>query len=128
MTVLCPVCGNHGEFQFSNYGKVLSTGQYGITIHPVMCRCSMIFLSPRWSRSKYSKYYSQKYDDLYRLESKPDVGIDGVIKNAEEVYIRIRRMVHKLGPGYPLPILDVGSAYGHALMVYKEKIDNALYE
>ena len=53
---------------------MLDKGQFGIAIHPVMCSCSMIFLSPRKSRSEYQKIYAESYDKDFRLELKPDYG------------------------------------------------------
>ena len=116
--IKCPVCGNDNAKNLCINGIPISKGQYDIEIFPVMCECSMVYLSPRWSKLKYQEYYTKSYDDKYRLEIKSDVGAEGVKKNAEEILLRLKR---KLSFEKSMNILDVGSGYGIGLKYYKKK-------
>jgi len=118
----CPVCSSNKIRYLHVNGTPLSKGQYDVEIHPGMCDCGMVYLSPRWSKAQYVEYYSKSYDDIYRLELKPDIAAEGVEKNAEEILMRLRR---NLSFEEPINILDIGSAYGNALKYYKEKIPKA---
>ena len=120
--IKCPVCGSDNAKNICIDGTPISKGQYDIEIFPVMCECSMVYLSPRWSKLKYQEYYTKSYDDKYRLEIKSDVGAEGVKKNAEEILLRLKR---KLSFEKSMNILDVGSGYGIGLKHYKKKIPNA---
>jgi len=118
----CPVCGNNNAKNLCINGFPISKGQEDVEIFPVMCDCSMVYLSPRWSKLQYQEYYSKEYDESYRLELKPDVGIKGVEKNAEEILLRLRR---KLLFDSSMNILDVGSGYGITLKHYKSRMPKA---
>jgi len=67
-------------------------------------------LSPRWSPADYAWFYRHEYDALYRLETKPDYGVEGVRRNMAEVWERTR-------PHLPSPqrILDAGCGSGYGL-------------
>jgi len=120
--VVCPLCGSNKIRYLRVNGSRLSKGQYDVEVFPGMCDCGMVYLSPRWSKMQYAEYYSKLYDNNYRLETKPDISVEGVEKNAEEIFMRIRR---SLPVGEPMHILDIGSAYGYALKYYKKKIPSA---
>jgi SAM-dependent methyltransferase len=120
--VVCPLCGSNKLRYLYVSGSQITKGQHGVEIFPGMCGCGMVHLSPRWSKAQYVEYYTQDYDDEYRLELKPDIGADGVEKNAEEILMRIRR---NLCFDRSMNILDIGSAYGNALNYYRKKIPQA---
>jgi SAM-dependent methyltransferase len=120
--VNCPVCGNNKARNLCINGSPILKGQDDVEIFPVICNCSMVYLSPRWSKLQYQKYYSKLYDETYRLELKSDVGVVGVEKNAEEILLRLKR---KLSFESSMNILDIGSGYGIALNYYKKKIPKA---
>ena len=56
--IKCPVCGSDNAKNICIDGTPISKGQYDIEIFPVMCECSMVYLSPRWSKLKYQEYYT----------------------------------------------------------------------
>jgi SAM-dependent methyltransferase len=118
----CPLCGSNKIRYLYVNGSQLSKAQHGVEIFPGMCDCGMVYLSPRWSKAQYVEYYSKSYDDIYRLELKPDISVEGVKKNAEEILMRLRR---NLSFEESMNILDIGSAYGNALKYYKGKIPKA---
>ena len=101
-------------------GKPLVDGQFGYAVHPVICRgCGFVYLSPRWSKADYDKFYTNYYDELYRLETKPDYGIPGVVFNMKENWNRIKEKteVNKIKN-----IIDIGCASGHGLKYLREQI------
>jgi SAM-dependent methyltransferase len=122
LEVACPLCGSNKIRYLHVSGSQLTKGQHGVEIFPGMCDCGLVQLSPRWSKAQYVEYYTQGYDDEYRLELKPDIGVVGVEKNAEEILMRLRRI---LSFDESMNILDIGSAYGNALKYYRNKIPKA---
>ena len=71
--VKCHICNNDDLEAISRNGEPLVNGQFGYAIHPKICKgCGLVFLSPRWSRKDYNKFYTHFYDKLYRLETKQD--------------------------------------------------------
>lgn len=114
----CHICNSKNFKPLKLYGKQLVDGQFGYAVHPVICvDCGLILLSPRWSKEDYNVFYENYYDDLYRLETKPDYGISAVIKNMEVIWDRIKEHVH----GKIKNILDVGCASGYGLKYLKDQ-------
>lgn len=103
-------------------GKPLLNGQFGYSVHPVICKCGLVYLNPRWSKKDYSVFYENYYDDLYRLEEKPDYGVQGVIKNMAKIWDRINVYVEKR----PLNILDVGCGSGYGLKYLQAQLPGSL--
>lgn len=119
----CHLCGASEGEPLVLHGKPLTTGQYGYEIHPVLCRCGLVYLNPRWSAAAYSAFYTREYDDLYRLETKPDYGVAGVRRNMMQVWERVRP---HLAPERPInAILDAGCGSGHGLRYLKEQLPRA---
>jgi len=117
-SVQCHLCGDDGRSEpIMLKGKELVDGQYGYSVHPVICRCGLVYLAPRWSKKDYDIFYKYYYDALYRLETKPDYGYDGVIKNMAVIWERIRRYL----PGGVSEILDIGCGSGHGLKYLQEQ-------
>ena len=88
--VECRICHSSKPPQpISLYGKPLVDGQFGYAVHPVICECGLVYLNPRWSKKNYNIFYENYYDDLYRLEIKPDYGVQGVINNMKVIWQRI---------------------------------------
>jgi SAM-dependent methyltransferase len=118
-TVECHLCHSKCEPEpVKSKGKALVDGQFGYAVHPVICECGLVYLSPRWSKKDYDIFYKYYYDDLYRLEIKPDYGIDGVVKNMRVIRERIRSHL----PGEIKNILDIGCGSGHGLKYLKDHI------
>jgi SAM-dependent methyltransferase len=118
-SVECHLChSGRGPETINLRGKPLVDGQFGYSVHPVICECGLVYLDPRWSKKDYDIFYKYYYDDLYRLEVKPDYGIEGVVKNMRVIWERIRG---HLG-GDIKNILDIGCGSGHGLKYLQERI------
>lgn len=117
--VTCHVCGTAETPEtITRKGKELVDGQFGYAVHPKICRCGLVYLSPRWSKKDYDIFYKYYYDDLYRLEIKPDYGIEGVVKNMRVIWERIREHL----PDRTARVLDIGCGTGHGLKYLKDRI------
>lgn len=120
--VECHICHSKKTHQpIRLYRKPLVDGQFGYAVHPVICECGLVFLNPRWSKEDYNVFYENYYDDLYRLETKLDYGVSGVIKNMKEIWDRIQEHVK----GKVKNILDVGCGAGYGLKYLKQQIPKA---
>jgi SAM-dependent methyltransferase len=120
--VSCFLCGNRKHFTpLKINGKQLVAGQFGYTVFPVICKCGLVMLNPRWSKKDYDIFYRNYYDELYRLDLKPDYGIEGVIKNTKIIWDRIEHLFEKNNP----EILDAGAGSGAGFIYLREKIKNA---
>lgn len=96
------------------HGAPMLFGQFGYPAHPRIYPSSLVMLNPRWTAESYSNFYQTYYDDLYRLDLKPDYGHDGVVQHMQEVWSRVAR--HKvLSRDSELCILDAGSGPGYGL-------------
>lgn len=115
--VECHICGSTSPFApIKVNGAPLTDGQFGYGIHPVICECGFVFLSPRWSKKDYDVFYENYYDDLYRLEIKPDYGIEGVVNNMRVIWRRIEEMVASSIEN----VLDIGCGSGYGLKFIKD--------
>lgn len=121
--VKCHICNNDDLEPISRNGEPLVNGQFGYAIHPKICKgCGLVFLSPRWSRKDYNKFYTHFYDKLYRLETKQDYGNEAVLFNIKEIWNRIK---DKVDTNKHLNIMDVGCGYGFGLKYLKEQVKSA---
>ncbi len=118
---ICHICGARDGEPVHYQGRPLIKGQFGYEVHPIVCNCGLVYLNPRWSTADYDIFYQQLYDDLYRLEIKPDYGIDGVLKNMAQVWERAAPYFKQP----PVNILDAGCGSGHGLRYLGEKIPGA---
>lgn len=117
--VKCHLCHSPKEPQpIKLKGKDLVDGQFGYAVHPVICECGLVFLNPRWSKKDYDLFYKYYYDDLYRLEDKPEYGVPGVVKNMQVIWNRI----HNHLPTGITKILDIGCGSGYGLKFLQEQI------
>jgi len=101
--------------------KPLVNGQFGYAVHPVICQCGLVYLSPRWSKKDYDIFYQQYYDELYRLEIKPDYGKSGVIAHMETIWLRIKNIVREINVNN---ILDIGCGFGYGLKYLQKQLPN----
>lgn len=122
--VVCHLCGARNGDPIHLRGTPLTIGQFGYEIHPVLCRCGLVFLNPRWSGPTYAKFYTGQYDDLYRLETKPDYGIEGVRRNMAEVWARVTTNLPSARR--IKTILDAGCGSGYGLQYLKEQVPQAV--
>ena len=60
-TIHCPICGNE-ELQ-----RLSKKGQFGLPCYVSICPSDgLVFLSPRWSKERYTHFYQSEYDSYYR--------------------------------------------------------------
>jgi SAM-dependent methyltransferase len=88
-------------------------GQFGLPARVAICpRDGLVFLSPRWTRSEYLRFYAEDYDRHYRPE------VFGV-ESEEERYAQARQVGERLTRLGLLAgrqrALDVGSGMGWTL-------------
>ena len=119
----CHICSSQSSPEpLRLYGRPLTTGQFGYQINPVICQCGLVYLNPRWTSQTYDYFYKHYYDELYRLELKPDYGIQGVINNMVQVWKRTKHnpITNKIST-----ILDIGCGSGYGLNYLKKKVPEA---
>lgn len=115
--VECHICCSN-NYQTINLNNLpLVDGQFGYSVHPVICECGLVYLNPRWSKKNYDVFYEFYYDELYRLELKPDYGLAGVIDNMRVIWKRIHNHIDNNLKN----ILDVGCGSGYGLKYLKDK-------
>ena len=96
-SVNCHICEKSEKEQVKINNEPLVDGQFGFSVHPVICKnCGLVFLGKRWSKEFYGIFYENYYDDLYRLETKPEYGIAAVINNMDVIWNRIKPHVVNL--------------------------------
>jgi SAM-dependent methyltransferase len=123
-SVNCHICESSEKEQIKINNEPLVDGQFGFSVHPVICKnCGLVFLGKRWSKEFYGIFYENYYDDLYRLETKPEYGISAVINNMDVIWNRIKP--HVIDVNEKLNILDLGSSYGHGLKHLQSKLPNS---
>ena len=116
--IRCHLCGANANQPVLLEGRPLTIGQFGYEIHPVICQCSLVLLNPRWQKKEYDHFNETNYDTLYRLETKPDYGIEGVVNFMAECW---RRISSHIDVGKLQNVLDIGCSYGHGLKYIKEQ-------
>lgn len=58
--VPCYICSGLTE-------KICETGQFDLPTHVSICQgCGLVFLSPRWTKKQYQRFYEKEYDRYYR--------------------------------------------------------------
>jgi SAM-dependent methyltransferase len=79
-------------------------------------------LFPRWNLEKIKHFYEKDYFESYRLDSKPDVGISGIKKNAEEIINRFENNISS--PKEYRRLLDLGAGSGFGIPFLKKFFPN----
>ena len=74
-------------------------------------------LSPRWNQSEYAYFYECKYDSLYRLDLKPDIGVRGIENNTKEIIDRLKSCT-ELKSDLITNIIDLGAGPGFGLPLF----------
>eukprot|EP01156_Anaeramoeba_ignava_P008285 Anaeramoba_ignava/a357719_8.p1 GENE.a357719_8~~a357719_8.p1 ORF type:complete len:292 (+),score=45.88 a357719_8:451-1326(+) len=121
----CYLCGNDKNFiPVKKGGEQFVAGQYGYAVFPVICeKCGLVMLNPRWSKKDYDIFYKYYYDNLYRLDLKKDYGTEGVIKNMEIIYNRIKSVIKN----EKINILDAGAGSGVGFNFLKDKLNKVKF-
>lgn len=122
---LCCVCGSTEYEPVRLHGRPLETGQFGYPVHPVLCRCGFVYLNPRWTKQRLDEFYAENYNDLYRLETKPDYGIEGVRRHGAEIWDRLTKSLDPVRIRSIRNVLDVGCGSGYGLKLIQERLGDA---
>lgn len=113
--VACALCGQTiGE-------SVAKRGQFGLPAHVVVCEvCGFSFLRPRWTKSRYDRFYSEEYDRYYRPEVLAQNDDHHKFEPARKIVARLkeRGLLRVYGA-----VLDLGSGMGHALTYLRDRHD-----
>lgn len=116
-------CKNTTPDQIMHNGERLSKGQFGHNLYPCLFPSSLVMLFPRWNLDKIKHFYENDYFESYRLDSKPDVGVLGIKKNAEEIINRFEN--HITSPKAYKRLLDLGAGSGFGIPLLKKFFSNA---
>lgn len=112
-SVPCNNCGQTDDLELS------TRGQFGLPLRIVICRnCALVYLNPRWTRTKYLDFYTSEYDKYYR----PSIGkepTDNV--TSEIVHNRMLGFAKDIAP--PESILDIGAGSGDLLSYLASRFD-----
>lgn len=101
-------------------GRPLVEGQFGYPVYPLIFPSSLVMLSPRWDQDSYKRFYETQYDNLYRLDLRPDVGVVGIKNNTKEILDRIVPLENDIGESVR-EVLDLGAGPGFGLPMVKER-------
>ncbi len=115
--VSCPFCGgDHSPILLNK--EPLTNGQFDYKIYPVICECGLVYLNPRWDKNTYSEFYTENYDELYRLDDKEDYGVEGITMHMKEVYGRCCNLIDTSDMKN---IIDIGSGSGYGFDFLRKK-------
>lgn len=113
----CSLCGS------SKADTVCEHGQFGLPAHVVVCQaCGFSYLSPRWTKARYSIFYAQEYDRYYRPEVISQN--EGKSKYLPVIAI-VERMKASANWKHFKRVLDIGSGMGHALIYLRDLADGS---
>lgn len=113
-TVSCPIC-----IKPSTSEKVTRFILDDFISNLVLCKgCGLGYLSPRWSKQDYLKYYQETYDLKYRPELKGDFSNDSEFKTN---IITERFRIANVSFDNAEKILDIGSGAGDNLLAFRSK-------
>ena len=112
--VPCAVCGG------TNLKRLANKGEFGWKTYVSICKdCGLVFLSPRWTREDYQRFYLDEFDAVLRSD----------VHKVEEKEKRKARIVWQRILPYlsddTRRVLDIGCGMGWALGLVREKLPNA---
>ena len=105
---ICILCASSVQEHLLLGDSKLTKGQFGFEIHPSICSCGLIFLTPRQSEKWYEDFYRNNYYDFYQK----NFNKEKLHLNANEIIDRTKKYVNKAD----INILDVGCGIGITLI------------
>jgi SAM-dependent methyltransferase len=106
--VSCVLCGSN------DHDLLCTHGQHNLPAYVVLCKnCGLGFLNPRWTESRYSKFYATEYDKYYRtylVKKGESVVSNTVIPQTVPAFVRMKNA--GIMPDSIRAILDIGSGSG----------------
>lgn len=105
--VPCPLCGN------TELKLISKKGQFGLPCFVSICpNDGLVFLSPRWSKTRYMDFYKNEYDVYYRPNVLEKQTSEIKYKNIKEIFARLEQFDLLRNQE---SVLDVGSGMGWSL-------------
>ena len=117
LEVPCILCGrNHTQL-------IANKGHMGLPTYVSICRNDgLVYLTPRWTKARYQRFYSKEYDKYYR----PQV----FSREADErKYATIKQIWHRVQAQkshIPTSVLDIGSGMGWSLDFIAKQVGNGI--
>jgi 2-polyprenyl-3-methyl-5-hydroxy-6-metoxy-1,4-benzoquinol methylase len=103
----CPICGNKKPI------SLLKKGQFGLPCYVSICpNDGLVFLSPRWSKEKYTQFYQNEYDSYYRPSVFSDETDVSKYENIKTICSRLESLDLIVSRH---SVLDVGAGMGWSL-------------
>jgi len=116
----CPIC------QSRDYEIITNKSMFEIFVNFSLCKsCGFGYLNPRWTSKRYMQYYTEEYDNHYRIpelsgKAKFWAKYNGIVEIIE------RLKFHETMPENVSNILDIGAGMGWYLeYLKKNKFENA---
>jgi 2-polyprenyl-3-methyl-5-hydroxy-6-metoxy-1,4-benzoquinol methylase len=103
----CPICGNE------RLRRISRKGQFGLPCFVSICPSDgLVFLSPRWTETRYNYFYTTEYDDYYRPTIFSEETDDSKYKRIKAISLRLKDLdlIHS-----KKSVLDVGAGMGWSL-------------
>ena len=106
-SIPCPICGN------DKLQTLLKRGQFGLPCYVSICPSDgLVFLSPRWTKERYMRFYQKEYDSYYRPKIFQNEADDSKYKNIKQICSRLNNLNLMLDRE---SILDVGAGMGWSI-------------
>ena len=112
--VSCPLC-NNGSPEL-----LTSKGMYGFPTNVCICpNDGMVFLSPRWNKKRYEKFYSYEFDKYHRgQEEEYNPICERQQKYSDEIYNRLRQAKKDIKE-----LMEIGPGSGWVLEFLRQKMN-----
>lgn len=108
----CPICGNEDLYIISR------KCQFGLPCCVSICpNDGLVFLSPRWSKERYKRFYADEFDTSYRPSVLTPTIDDPTYRNIKKICMRLDQL-HLMKERES--VLDIGAGMGWSLQWLKQ--------
>lgn len=98
--VACYICG-----PVRGTRRILERGHFGLPAHVCICKgCGLVFLNPRWAKTRYQRFYASEYDSLYRPSPR-----------TERRQMLAKQILERVGRREFRAVLGIGAGRGETL-------------